>query len=753
VARYALTILLSAFLLFQVQPLISKYILPWFGGTPAVWTTCMLFFQVLLLAGYAYAHVVATRLRQRRQVVLHLVVLAAAAATLPIAPSARWKPLGGEDPTWHILLLLAVSVGVPYFVLATTSPLLQAWFSRTHPSRRAYRLYALSNAGSLLALVTFPFVVEPRWSSPVQAAWWSAAFLGFAGLCALCALRTWNVSFAPAKAKAGDEAAAERPGLLRRLMWLLLAACGSVLLLAVTNQMSQDVAVVPFLWVLPLSLYLLTFIICFENERWYIRPIFWLWLVGAMISMTALLRQGVEASIQVQVLGFSLGLFGCCMVFHGELVRLKPHPRYLTHFYLMVSAGGALGGVFVSLIAPMIFDVYLELHLGMWACCALALVAFWMEKRPYQAWPRAWAWRAAIVAYLLAPGVILSIEWLADPETLSNPVSPAVMLSIWGLLGAIAFSVWQVRRRPVLWRWSWVWSLTLPAVTVALFFLARALHAHVDEVVADSEHVSRNFYGMLRVTEYGSGTEQHRLTLRHGRISHGSQLCSQEGCTRPTTYYGEDSGVGLAIRHHPRRGAGLHVGVVGLGTGTIAAYGQPSERYRFYEINPDIHHLATTTFTYLPNCEGEVTVVLGDARLSMERELQHGEVQGFDVLALDAFSGDAIPVHLLTQEAFELYLRHLRPDGVIAVHISNRYLELEPVVWAIADRLGLQTALIEASGDDDLSTDASSWVLVSADAGFLALDPIAEATTETEPEDRRTLLWTDTYSNLFRILK
>ncbi|MBM4034723.1 MAG: ferrichrome ABC transporter permease, partial [Planctomycetes bacterium] len=390
--RYALTIFLSAFLLFQVQPLISKFILPWFGGTPAVWTTAMLFFQVLLLAGYAYAHLVATKLQERTQAIVHIVVLFVAIAMLPIIPGDRWKPASGGNPTWQILLLLGVCVGVPYFVLATTSPLMQAWFSRTHPGRSPYRLYALSNVGSLLALLSFPFVFEPWLPLRTQGWLWSVAFALVALLAAYCAIRARTTGESELLGSEIRDPKSEirnddRPGWGRYAMWLILPACGSTMFLAVTNQMCLDVAVVPFFWVLPLSLYLFSFIVCFDNERWYFRPVFWAWLAGGVLLMLWLMHKGVDADADVagllkaaglsgllkkeapavawtQIIGYSLGLFGCCMVCHGELVRLKPSPRHLTAFYLMVSAGGALGGIFVSLLATRLFKTYLEFHIG-----------------------------------------------------------------------------------------------------------------------------------------------------------------------------------------------------------------------------------------------------------------------------------------------------------------------------------------------------------------------------------------------------
>jgi len=692
--RYALTIFISAFLLFQVQPLIGKYILPWFGGGPAVWTTCMLFFQVLLLAGYAYAHVVGTRLVQRKQVVVHTLVIAAALLFLPILPSGRWKPEGGDDPIWGILVLLSVGIGLPYFILSTTSPLLQAWFSLTHLGRSPYRLYALSNAGSLLALLSYPFVVEPNLALKTQATVWSLGFGVFAVLCVYCALRTWNVSARNEQLVPEEEAGAAReaqqpPGPGARLLWLALPACGSVMLLAVTNQMCWDVAVVPFLWIVPLSLYLLSFILCFHSERWYIRPVFWALLVLSMVGMTLLLFRGVHVPIQLQVIGFSTGLFVCCMVCHGELARLKPRPRYLTSFYLMVAAGGALGGIFVTLVAPLVFSTYLELHVGMWACCALAMAAFWYQKRPHRYWTRSW--------------------------------------------------------------WA---RLCLPAFVLALLVLGEALRREANRTLRGSVSLSRNFYGVLRVMAYcRDDPERFHYTLQHGRILHGTQFVSEPRRRRPITYYAAESGLGLAMLHRPRK-SGLRVGVIGLGTGTIAAYGKEGDHISFYEINPEVKRLATSRFTYLAESKAKCDVVLGDARLSLERQ----GPQHFDVLALDAFTSDAIPVHLLTREAFEIYLRHLKPDGIIVVHTSNRYLDLLPVVDAMAEHFGLQVAVIhyyETEEDKKVEIYSCTWVLVTRNEQFLQSKAVqaAKGEEEEEEEPRRVSLWTDDYSNLFQILK
>ena len=690
---YALTIFLSAFLLFQVQPLMGKWILPWFGGGPTVWTVCLLFFQTVLLAGYAYAHLVRTWLGERGQALVHAAVIAAAALLLPIAPSAGWQPDGTGDPTWRVLGVLAVSVGLPYFALSATSPLLQAWFSVGRPGASPYRLYALSNAGSLLALASYPFVIEPALRLRSQAAVWSIGFAAFAVLCMWCGLRAWRAGRAgqpvgrgrpggPAEAAAGWQGAA-RPDRKARLLWLALPACGSVLLLAVTNQVCADVGALPFLWVLPLGLYLVSFILSFHREWLYQRVVFWPLLVLGTLGVLWLLHENVEVSLLWQATGYGGALFVCCMVCHGELARLKPSPRYLTSFYLTVSAGGALGGLLVALAAPLVFDAYFELHVGLWACPALAMIAVWRERAAY--------WRRRRVV--------------------------AVLFGV----GSLA---------------------VLAAVGIGLVFDIRRQYE-------DAISTSRSFYGVLGVLEGDDGDDRGPYySLCHGSILHGSQYTTEPFRGRPTTYYGEMSGVGLALVNR-RPEAPMKVGVVGLGVGTLAAYGRPRDTYRFYEIDPEVRHLATTRFTYLADSAAFCEVVMGDARLSMEREAP----QGYDVLALDAFTGDAVPLHLLTAEAFAIYRRHLKSDGVLAVHISNRFLDLAPVVLGLAEHFGMAAAVVDQEEDDGEEISPSTWILVTADREFLQCPEIEAAITAAEADAAAPRLWTDDYSDLFSILK
>ena len=710
---FGLTVFLSAFLLFQVQLVIAKYILPWFGGPPAVWTTCMLFFQVALLGGYAYSHLLASRLRPRRQGRLHAALLASSLGVLlgqllvwgwPLLPPANWKPGGSDLPVLRVLGLLAISVGLPFFILSTTSALLQAWSARTHPDRSPYRLYALSNAGSLLGLATYPFLVEPALTLKSQAAIWSACYTGFALCCGWCSVRAGRAQMlgaelgrapGPRDDTAVPQAQVGRPGRLQRLLWLGLSACASVLLLATTNQMSEEIAVVPFLWALPLGLYLLSLIFCFSSDRAYSRRLFIATALVAMLLVGFMMyRKPERISIVMHLWVSSLALFVCCMICHGELVRLKPAPRHLTSFYLTLAAGGAMGGAFAAVVAPSVFSGLWELYVGYFGCGALLVAAMLRDANSRLNARRRWLWRAA-AGVVLATLVVGSVE--------------------------------------------------------------RAQDFHRDTL-----RVRRNFYGILRVREETEGAvEWRRRLLYHARTVHGLQFVNPARRRLPTAYYTEESGGALAILHHPRRqsGARLRIGVVGLGAGTLAVYGRMGDCFRFYEINPAVVELASgleSSFTFLKDSPAKSDIVLGDARISLERELTQKQPQDFDLLILDAFSGGAVPLHLLTREAFDIYLRHLRDGGFLVVHGSNRYFDLTPVLFRMATDLDLGAVSIVTRGDGTRSLGAV-WVLLSADRELLRKlaqlatreDTRIEWSTGEEPGR----LWTDDYSNLFQLLK
>ncbi len=666
---HAAVITLSSLLLFLVQPLIARLILPWFGGGAAVWTTCMLFFQSLLLAGYAYAHASNAKLVPRKQAILHIALLAAAAATLPIAPAESWKPLGDEEPVSAILLLLGVAVGLPYVLLSATSPLVQAWFSRVRPGANPYRLFALSNVASLAALVGYPLVVEPFLSNGEQVAGWSWLFALFALLCAVLA---WK-SGAPAAAagKAASDAPAPQRGEV--LHWLALSATGSVMLLAVTNHVTQNVAAIPLLWLAPLTLYLLTFILAFEGG-YYRSEVFWSFCLVWLMGMAWLLVDNdYQFDLPVQLGVFLSGLFMTCLFCHGELYRLRPSPRHLTAFYLTVSAGGALGGLLVAVVAPLAFNGYHELGLAMIAVAFLA------------------ALRCATL------------------NQVARNMSLAVLM---GVTGAAIYDGLRFSQ--------------------------------------DVRLASRNFYGVLRVKEYGTpGDASHMRRLLHGVIMHGEQYLHPDHRHLVTSYYQHSSGIGAALFARRDKPGAMRVGVIGLGTGTLAAYGRKGDTYRFYDINPRVMEVAAREFTYLSDSEATIELELGDARLSLE----HEPPQQFDVLAIDAFSSDAIPVHLITKEALAVYLRHVKPDGIIAFHVSNRFLELVPVVARLARENGVHAVAVFEESDEEESRTQSDWVLVSRDPAALQGKEI-EAAGAKPAEDRADLrTWTDDYSNLIQILK
>ena len=769
-AAYALTIFTGAFLLFQLQPLIGKYILPWFGGGPGVWTTCMLFFQVLLLGGYAYAYLTSRWLKPRKQVVVHLILLAAALALLPITPSDAWKPHGAGNPTLQILTLLAVCLGLPYFVLSATGPLIQQWFSRAKPGVSPYRLYALSNLGSLLALVSYPFFFETHFTRKIQAGLWAWGLVVYVVCCGFCAVRLWKSEASGLKSKVqsprsnvqsqesegGDTPAPatySRPSTLNRLLWLLLPACASVLLLATTNKLCQDVAVIPFLWVLPLALYLLTFIICFDSPRWYVRFPFTLALIAALGGLCWALSNGSDLVLSKQVALYCGGLFICCMVCHGELYRLKPDPRRLTEFYLMIAAGGALGGLFVAVAAPLVFTDYFELHWGLFLCGLLFLVVCATDAgRSPKSEVRSpmwdpWRWIACTLALLAFVGLDRLLVWLPEhTKALSKDYSTDLRIGILPII-VLAAGYWFVSRKYKSfqhWRLlSCTWlSLGMIALGVALWNQA---HDSGSEQVSRS----RNFYGVLTVYEHEKNVPlSHYFLLQHGRITHGLQFVDPVQSTWPISYYGPDSGIGLgvgALAIGPRR-----IGVVGLGTGTMAAFGRAGDYLRFYEINPQVQAVATSWFHYLPKCLGKVEVALGDARLTLEREAP----QHFDLLVLDAFSSDAIPVHLLTKEAFDVYGRHLNTNGIIAVHISNHYLDLEPVVVNLARQFGYKLASIDCEeNDEEWWLYGSTWILLSHSEQVLNRPAIRNAAGIVKAHSDRVPLWTDDFASLFQILR
>jgi len=735
---YAITIFLSAFLLFQVQPLIAKIILPWFGGSAAVWSAAMLFFQLVLLAGYAYAHVSIRFLKAKQQMMTHVTLLLASCAVLPILPSETWKPSESGDPTLRILMLLIATIGLPYFLLSSTSPLLQAWYVRRSGSGMPYRLFALSNFGSMLALISFPFLVEPRLTSRWQAYSWSFGYVAFALVCTLAA---WVSRDERAPVEATPVEPAPRPRLADLALWVSLAAVASILLVSITTHLSQNVAPIPLLWVLPLALYLATFMIAFESDKLYHRGVMFVLLVPIFYYMSRdLYEDSGNLHIKYLIPVFSGGLFLCCMLCHGELARRRPAPQYLTLFYLMVSLGGALGGTFVALIAPRIFPSNLELPLAMGACAVLGSMVMWdaVFNRP-----RRWLAVLFMVVSLAAVAAALFFPLEpGSPSVLHLHYQQALIAAACSIAGALIMLYGTAH--PV-GRWTLRVSLLL-AVGLLLGFLARKERDNQQGF----RLVVRNFYGVLHVKDNDSASDDEYTdrSLLHGTINHGSQILDGPLRYKSTSYYGEDSGVGRAIRDVQKRGP-VRVGVVGLGAGVLSNYGRPGDFYRIFEINPLVEKIAQTEFSFYPHSPADKRILMGDARLTMERiDSLH-----LDLLAVDAFSSDAIPVHLLTREALAVYFRHLKPDGILALHISNRYLDLEPVCKGGADFFNKSAMTVTDDGEEAPYLSASTWVLLTSGTDIFNDDAFKNSDIQPAKTKPNFRAWTDDYSNVFQILK
>ena len=655
---FVAAIFASAFLIFLVQPMVGKRILPWFGGAPAVWTLCLAFYQTSLFAGYAYAHALVRLAPPGLQLGLHAAAVGAAIVVLPVLPGEAWRPEGVGSPRLDILEMLVAKVALPFLVLASTGPLVQAWFARRYPARSPYPLYAVSNLGSLLALVAYPFFLEPRFGLAATDGAWSIGFaLTGAAIvgCAFLARRPGERAFSREATAHDGEGEARAVDVA---LWLLLPGCAVMLLMGVTNKVGLDVASVPFLWVMPLATYLLTFIIGFSSERAYSRAG---QVALAALAFAASVGSGywmrwlelppehVLISAWIQIPAYCLLLFSTCMVMHGELYRLRPPARSLTLFYLCVSAGGAIGGIFVGIFAPTLFDDYYELPIGLAFAALLLLAACARDPRSLLAWsaPR---WRMAVV---------------------------------------------------------------LASAAVLLGFAFRETTQATRQLV----HRERGFFGVLRIMERGEGESAQRQ-LTSGTTLHGVQFVEQELRRLPGSYYGRATPIGM-VMSRVRRGPPKRVGVIGLGVGTLSTYGREEDYFRYYEIDPAVIRLARDYFSFLTDALPSVDVVMGDARLSLAREQADDVPQAFDVLVVDAFSSDAIPVHLLTAESFEHYTRALAPGGLLAVHLSNRHFDLPPVVSRLGAEIGLSSLQTHSSIALQYQSQPAAWVFLARDVSVL----------------------------------
>lgn len=675
----ALVIFISAFLIFLVQPLIAKQILPWFGGSAAVWTTCLLFFQTALLAGYAYADALTRWFSLKRQVIIHSTLLVLALASLPIIADVSWKPSGEEEPISRILGLLTLTIGMPYFLLATTTPLVGAWYWQRFQSSAPYRLFALSNFASLLALLGFPFLIEPLIGNREIAIIWSILFAVFAALCislGWITLRKAQSSLTKepiaAQSVLGAEKAAASPKSFEIAMWIALSAMGSAILLGVSSHLTQNISSAPLLWVIPLALYLITFIISFDHPRWYVRLLF-LPLAAVALPLMAWLSDSLNLAVVTPI--YAAGLFVLCMVCHGELARRKPHPNKLTLFYLCISIGGALGSLLMAVIAPLIFDGYFEFFAMLIVCAAI--------------------------------GVLLSIG-VTPIQRLANRVVAIVVFALVSILS------WQ------------------------------SISDYMDGI----RFMERDFYGVVRTRD--SNYEANYRSMIHGAISHGGQLRDDELQMTASSYFGPTSGYGRLFASLPDRPR--KVGVIGLGAGALAVYARPADHWVFYEISPAMVRAAQAEFTFLSKMKSPHEIVVGDGRLALEREAP----RQYDVLAVDAFSGDSIPTHLITKEAMEIYMKHLKPDGAIVFQATNRFVDLMPLARNLADAFGLTAVLVSDLPQENLGKDywlsSTDQVIMTRNPAILNAARIREA---AQPIAKRTDLpiFTDDYINLIKILK
>ncbi len=697
VFTFAFTVLLSAFLMFQVELMMGKFLLPRFGGGPSVWNTALLVFQLLLLSGYGYAAFLSTRFSPKLQGIIHLCLLTISGLTVglvivtrhsPFAPGPSWMPRNTDNPVLEITALLISAVGIQCLLLSATSPLLQSWLSRKH--NVPYRLYALSNLGSLVGLLAYPVLVERVLTLPAQTWFWTAGyalFLLLASACAVFRMRrlsepTQGLPLRPGKGrgKTNLQDTRRRP----RILWLALAACSCTMLLATTNLICQQIAPVPLLWVVPLALYLLSFVICFDHERWYQRGVFYpFYLVLALMALKALPSYS-EISITRLVVIYCFTLMAICMVCHGELARLKPAaPEQLTSFYLMISAGGALGSAAVVVLAPLVFSRFWEFQIALLGCA-----------------------------------VLLVIVVLRDRSS-----------------------------------WAYRFSLGMPVLVIAVIVLGAGTYRFTGKLLdfeGEGDIVaarSRNFFGIKSVLN-----EEAQTVLVHGHTLHGLQRSDPATHNEPTMYYARQSGIGLLLDNYPRAAEHeMRVGVIGMGAGTLAAYGRNGDYYRFYEIDPQVTAFslgAHPPFTFVQSSAAHVDVVIGDARVKMQEEVSSGRLQNFDVLVVDAFSGDSVPVHLLTREAMALYLQQLRdPQSVVAIHLSSTDLDLRPVAESLARSYGL--ASVEVDTPPEV---APVWVLMSRDVAALRL-PALDAVAHPVPVTQEVRTWTDDYSNLYQLLK
>ncbi len=673
----ALAIALAAFLLFLIQPLIGKVILPWFGGTPGVWTCIVLFFQSILLAGYAYAHWMGSRIPPARQPLIHLGLVAVAIWFAFPVPGDTWRPDAQTNPTFHILLLLGRHLALPGLILASTSPLLQHWLATRNPGREPYRLFAFSNAGSLLALFLFPLALEPLFSLSVQETIWSGTYVFWCLLLGAVCLKLRKPPEAAIQVDLSPPPAGEPPDLGSMRLWFLLSMCGNTLMLSITNKITLDIAAVPLLWTLPLGIYLLTFIIAFDHPRWYRRrwamPGYFTVLPIACMGM--LLYRVIPGPVMVSV--FLLLLFFGCMLCHGELSRHRPDPRFLTGYYLTIASGGVAGGMIVGMIAPVLWDDYNEYPLSLIGVVILLLFSLHLSGKKRE----------------------------------KNFITPRI--------GA--------------------------GMASSVFLSMLALQQGHSVIHRDTIHKERSFFGTISIHELERDGRPHRI-LRHGNIIHGMQLLDEGHKDDPTINFAPESGIGRILSAELPKPGPRKVGIIGLGTGTLASFSRAGDKFIYFEIDPAMVRIARDYFSFLEESKGTVEILEGDARILLE------QAPGFDLdlLIVDAFSSDAIPLHLLTGECFALYQRHLKPDGILLAHISNRFLDLRPAILAGASSIGREAHFrLYQPPKSDWWHVKSLWSLST----LPDQSSVVEVFGPLEQEKAEPQLLTDDHSSLIHLLK
>lgn len=722
------SLFLSALLLFAIQPLFAKMVLPRLGGAPAVWSVAMCFFQAMVLMGYAYAHGLVRWFGLRQGIIIHMIVLLLAVLTLPIGVAAGWDAPPESGVRLWVVGLLTVSIGLPFFALSGNGPLLQAWFSRSDHKHAhdPYFLYGASNIGSLLALLTYPFLMEPNMKLGDQSLTWSAGYLLLVGFVGISGAKIWNIRIS--KPEEQDKDISEEPVVWKkRLSWVALAFIPSALLVAVTNHITTDVAAAPFLWIIPLSLYLITFIITFQRKPFLsqslmvkLQPVF---IGGLLVSVLFPIGKFWLLFLVIHLLAF----FVTAMVCHGRLVDLRPRARHLTEFYLWMSFGGMLGGLFAGLGAPYIFSTVIEYPLMI----VLALLA-----RPglFDKSVSVFTKQAVIVGMVMAVLIAASIipKQLFGFEVIEQ--KPVVYI----IISALLISAVIVTRNAPLW--------------FASFLGTAFIVGHMLQPNADKKESYRGFFGVNYVSESSDG--KYRL-LTHGTTLHGAMKINKETPPEPLTYYHYDSPFADALKEIGKVRPFKNVGVVGLGAGSLACYKKPDENWLFYEIDPLVVMLAkdSSKFRFLSDCAPEAPVILGDARLTLQKD----PLQKFDFLVIDAFSSDVVPVHLLTLEAMKMYMSKLSRNGVLLLHISNRHMNLAPVVSALAKELKLH-GLVGVKRPKPKNGDPESVRHKSASrVAVLARSP-EDISALSDLEGWKALpektgkVWTDDYSDVLGVL-